>query len=276
MAVRFEPKQHKYISIDGGEIPWISVTNIIHELKQPFDTISSSKKCSKGKGKWGGIPADEIRTVWKQIADESCTLGNWYHNQREQDVLSCTTLHLHDKELPVICPMTDENGFKVASSQKLIEGIYPEHMVYLKSIGICGQIDRVEVVGDTVHIIDYKTNREIKASSYVNWEGVSQKMKAPLTHLDDCNMNHYNIQLSLYMYMILKHNPKLKPGNLILQHVKFAETGLTDKYGYPILAYNREEPVVQEVIPYHLPYMKDEVIAIIQWYKDNKHTLIKH
>ena len=30
----------------------------------------------------------------------------------------------------------------------------------------------------------------------------------------------------MYMYMILKHNPKLKPGGLILDHVIFKNVGV--------------------------------------------------
>ena len=53
-------------------------------------------------------------------------------------------------------------------------------MVYLKSAGICGQSDLVEVVNGKVSIIDYKTNKEIKMQSYVDWEGISQKMQFPV------------------------------------------------------------------------------------------------
>ena len=39
-------------------------------------------------------------------------------------------------------------------------------------------------------------------------------MYNPVSHLDDCNLNHYNLQLSIYAYIIKKHNPKLRVGNL--------------------------------------------------------------
>ena len=172
--------------------------------------------------------------------------------------------------------MTDETGKKVASSQKLIPGIYPEHMVYLKSAGICGQSDLVEVANDEVHITDYKTNKEIKTESFKNWEGVSQKMSFPLTHLDDCNYNHYALQLSIYMYMILKHNPTLRPGSLTLHHIIFEEEEEKDEYGYPVTKKNDQgDPIIKEIVPYHLTYMKDEVIAIMKWYKDNAHKVQK-
>jgi hypothetical protein len=157
----------------------------------------------------------------------------------------------------------------------LSEGIYPEHMVYLKSAGICGQSDLVEVANGQVHILDYKTNKKIETESYVNWEGLSKKMTGPVSHLDDCNLNHYNLQLSIYMYMILKHNPNLVAGNVIIHHITFENTG-EDDYGYPITKLDEQgNPIIKEIVAYELPYLKEEVHNIMAWYKENKDTIKK-
>jgi hypothetical protein len=280
MAIVFEPNTHSYTSIDPEDkTSWISVTTLLSALKQPFDAISISEKCSTKKSKinkWYGLSPEIIRDIWKKEADRACTLGNWYHDQREQDIVNCNTIVRNDSTLPVIRPLTDINGKKLAPLQKLINGIYPEHMVYLKSAGICGQSDRVEVVNDTVDIIDYKTNKKIDAESFKSWEGVSKRMLGPLSHLDDCNLNHYNLQLSIYMYIILKHNPNLKPGKLIIHHIKFEEEDFTDQYGYPVIKLSSTgDPIVKEVIPYELPYLKNEVMDILKWYEYNKDKVKK-
>jgi hypothetical protein len=127
----------------------------------------------------------------------------------------------------------------------------------------------VEVIKGTVNIYDYKTNKEIKTESYVNWEGVSDRMLAPLNHLDDCNLNHYALQLSLYMYMIIKHNPKLKPGKMIIEHIVFEEAG-KDAYDNRVVLYDElGEPLVNKIVEYNVPYLKDEVINIINQLKEN-------
>jgi hypothetical protein len=167
-------------------------------------------------------------------------------------------------------PLADTSGIKVAPNQRLTDGMYPEHFVYMKSLGICGQSDLVEVIDGVVHITDYKTNKEIRSESYKDWEGLSQKMNHPVSHLDDCNLNHYNLQLSIYMYMILKHNPKLKPGTLMIQHIMFEDEG-KDPNGYPILKTNTDgDPVIKDIIYYDIPYLKDEVLALVKWFQDNK------
>lgn len=278
MALVFEPTTHSYKSIDSADgTVWTSVTTLIGHLKQPFDSNAIAKKsASNKKGKWYGMTVEEIQQAWKNEADRACTLGNWYHDQRERDITNCVTIERHNKELPVIRPMFDEHGKKMAPAQKLIEGIYPEHMVYLRSAGICGQSDLVEIVNGQVHITDYKTNKEIKTESFKNWEGISQKMNFPVSHLDDCNLNHYNLQLSIYMYMILKHNPNLKPGKLTIHHIQFEEEEEKDQFGYPITKLDSNgDPIVKEVVVHDLPYLKDEVLSIMNWYKDNAVLLQK-
>ena len=211
----------------------------------------------------------EILQAWDNETQRAIGLGNWYHNQRESDMLDFKTIERHGVEVPIIKPIIDEQGTKIAPEQKLKDGVYPEHLVYLKSIGLCGQADLVEIVNGYINITDYKTNKEIKEKGFTNWEGITSKLYNPVSHLDDCNLNHYNLQLSIYAYIIKKHNPKLKIGKLTVQHVKFKQVG-TDKNGYPINERVNGEPVIEEVKMYNLPYLKDEVRNLIMWYKDNK------
>ena len=97
-------------------------------------------------------------------------------------------------------------------------------------------------------------------------------MLGPCAHLDDCNFNHYALQLSTYAYIILRHNPPYLPGKLTLHHIVFEKDG-EDKFGYPILKRDSQgETIVKEVVPYEVPYLKAEVIAMIHWYKENPRT----
>jgi hypothetical protein len=267
----FTPEDHKYRSIDVTDLTnWLSVTSFIGNFKQPFDADKIAEKSAKNKkSKWHGMTPEDIKAAWKAEALRATTLGTWYHNCREADICELTTIERHGVTVPVFTPIEKE-GCKYSPSQKLTDGIYPEHLVYLKSAGICGQSDLVEVINGEVHITDYKTNKEIKTESFTNWEGVSQKMSSPLSHLDDCNFMHYALQLSMYMFIILKHNPKLKPGKLIIHHILFEESG-RDKYDNPVTALDSTgNPIVKDVIPYDVPYLKMEAIALIHWLEDNR------
>jgi hypothetical protein len=243
-------------------------------MKEPFDTKAISTKSSKGKGKWAGMKPEAIAKAWKDESERACGLGNWYHDQRENDILGCLTIEKEGVTLPVIHPMYDESNRKIASSQQLTDGIYPELMVYLKSAGICGQSDLVEIVNGHVNITDYKTNKKIETTSYVNWEGMSKRMLAPMSHLDDCHINHYALQLSIYMYIILKHNPRMKPGSMNIHHISFEEEDVANEFGYPIHKLDANgEPVIRNIDAYHLPYLRDEVVTLLNWYKSNQHNL---
>jgi hypothetical protein len=271
--IKFTPDNHKYTSITDDTKEWISVTSLIGQFKQPFDADTIAEKSAKNKkSKWYGMTPEDIKAAWKNEANRATTLGTWYHNCREGDICSFENMERHGCTVPVFKPV-ETDGVKYSPDQKLKEGIYPEHMVYLKSAGICGQSDLVEVVNGKVHITDYKTNKEIKIQGYTNWEGVTQKMLSPVNHLDDCNLNHYALQLSMYMFIILKHNPKLKPGSLTLHHILFEEAG-RDRYNNPISALDTNgDPIVTDVVQYDVPYLKQEAISIIHWLEDNRSKL---
>jgi hypothetical protein len=275
MSIIFNAADHSYKSVTADDIDWISVTSLISNFKKPFDAEKVAASVSKKtKSKWYGIPPEKILELWKAEADRATTLGTFYHNQREADLCSLSSIELEGSPIPVYKPIED-GTLKKAPEQKLTDGIYPEHMVYIKSAGICGQSDLVEVVNGKVNIIDYKTNKEIKTESFKNWEGISDKMSHPVSHLDDCNFNHYALQLSIYMYIILKHNRKLRPGKIFIHHVIFEVEG-TDEYGYPITKYaSNGDPVVREVVQMEVPYLADEVISIINWLYDNRDQIKK-
>lgn len=271
MSIIFKSENHKYESQDPNEkIDWLSVTKFVSMFKTPFDPVAQSIKSSKNKrSKWYGIPPEKIREKWEAETQRAITAGSTYHNQRENDLLQVQSIQRSGVDIPIFPPIY--NGeIKEAPNQKLVEGIYPEHMVYLKSAALCGQADRIEVVKNHVNVYDYKTNKEIKKEGYKKWDGTVEKMLHPIAHLEDCNFNHYSLQLSTYMYIILKHNPVYKAGKLCLQHVIF-EIDKEDEFGYPIYKLDKENNyIIKEVVLYDVPYLKTEVISMINHLKDVK------
>lgn len=267
MELQFKADTHKYQSVENPNKKWLSVTSAVSLFKPPFDKEAIAKKSSKNKkSKWYGMTPEDIISVWEKETDRALKLGSWYHDQREKELIACDTLQRNGIDLPIFRPI-EQDGVKLSPDQSLVPGIYPEHLVYLKSASLCGQADRIEVVSDKVNVYDYKTNKEIKTQAYKNWEGKVNKLSGPLSHVDDCNLMHYALQLSIYMYIILKHNRTLKPGKLEIHHIVFEKEG-EDENGYPIIATDAAgDPLVKEVVPYEVPYMKKEVNAIIKYLK---------
>jgi len=245
--VRFEEKEHVYKS--DNNINWTSVTTFIGLFKEKFDALSAAKKTIKNKNsKWYKMTVEDVLKAWEEENKKSLELGNWYHKKKEEELISKEKIERDGVSLNIIKPVV-RNGIKYSINQELKEGIYPEHIIYMESIGLCGQSDLVEIVNNKINVYDYKTNKEIKIKSFVNWEGKSQKMKPPLSHLDDCNFNHYALQLSFYAFMIKKHNPKLTVNKLQLHHIKFNDS--------------------EEVVNYDLPYLKNEIENLVIFAKNN-------
>lgn len=267
MALKFYPHNHSYVSLDPFEnINWISVTTLIGKFKEPFDAEESALKASlKKRSKWYGIHPDKILQIWKNENKRSTDLGNWYHNREEQKLLQNPLVSRHGKQLSVISGIIDAQGIKIAPDQVLKEGIYPEHFVYLKSYGICGQSDEVTVAGGYVHIDDHKSNKDLKKAPYTNWDGVKKRLLPPLHHLEDSKLAEYSLQLSTYMYIILKHNPGLKAGPMTLNHVTFEEEG-RDQFDYPIMKFDENgDYIVKAEEKLEVPYLKTDVETMLNY-----------
>jgi hypothetical protein len=273
--LKFIEDGHVYRSIDEtDEFQWISVTKLVEQFKEPFDKKAVAERCSKGKNpKYAGRNPEEIIAAWDEENERATKLGSWYHNERERDTLQCSTITRDGIELSIINPLI-EGKVKFAPEQTLTEGIYPEHLVYLRSASICGQADRVEVYNNRVDVYDYKTSKEIKLRGHEFYDGKRKMLLGPLRHLEDCEFNHYALQLSIYMYIILKYNYNLDPGVLEIHHIEFEVEDL-NRFGYPIHALDpMGNPIVKAVNPIKLPYLKKEVISVLKWLQINKKQIL--
>lgn len=244
--LRFRDLDHRYEEIGNPGQQWTGVTTLISKFKSKFDNNIAYKNSADITSKWYGIDPLEIQRIWKAEADRSTTLGSWYHHKMEMSEITGIQC----------CPMIDE--WKYAGDQKLIEGIHPEYLLYHPEYKVCGQADRLEVVGNILNCRDYKSNKKIETEGFRG-----KKMLSPLDHLDECHFNTYALQLSMYTYIGLHHNKHLKPGTLEIYHVVFENSG-QDKWGYPITAVDKEgDYIVKEVKVIPVPYLEKECEAIL-------------
>jgi len=274
VALYFEEKGHRYTSIDiTDQIKWISASRIASIFKKPFNAPDQALKASTNKkSKWYGIPQNEILTIWENENLRSTTLGTWYHEKEEARLNGLSSLNYKGVELPIFRSVWDD-GKKFAPDQKLINGVYTELLVYLRSVHMCGQFDRVNVYNSIVDIDDHKSNKDLKKPAYVNYEGRSERLLSPLFHLEATKLVEYAIQLSAGMYMILRNNPQLKPGVLTLNYVTF-EVDSEDQFGYPIMKVDdNNEPIIKGIEPIQVPYLKREIELILEYLKEKDYNV---
>lgn len=112
------------------------------------------------------------------------------------------------------------------------------------------------------YIKTHNTDEEIKFKGYSSQWKAAKKYLPPLGHLDVCNGNEYALKMSMYMYMVWKQNKHLKPGKLVIEQIKLKR----DEEGIPILEDGLPVSLGEKQI--ELPYLKNEVIAILAHLKE--------
>lgn len=131
---------------------------------------------------------------------------------------------------------------------ELGSGVYPEFMISYRDDDflLCGQIDLLIANDNKLTIGDHKTNEKIEFKSFYDKYKKSQTMmKYPLNTIQDCNGQHYTLQLSTYAWMLQQLNPKFEIERLFIHWI--------DHEG--------KESFID------VPYMKQEVEKMLTDYK---------
>lgn len=266
---------HEYFEKNTGR-KGISVTTLIGLYEQPFQAefwssykaleqimdlqtwiqvkkaLLTTKKFDKRFITKFDIDEEEFNKKKQEILDsyekkkqESCDRGTKIHAKLEQE--------LYNKD-----PSIKRYGFgglldvyEGNYSRELKDGIYPEYMIsYSDSeIFLIGQIDLLTISNKRIIIVDHKTNSKIEFKSFYDQNTKSSvKMKYPLNDLDDVNFNHYQLQLSIYAWMVQKIHPDYEVERLTIHWID----------------HDDNESFIE------CKYLKDDVEKVIAHYKKMK------
>jgi len=191
----FEPIAHTYTRKGNN---YISVTTLIHEFTAEFDRDGVSKKISDRDG----ISQEELLTLWDIKRDFACVLGTEFHLYVET--------YLRDRRkietITGIEGRLDEFHRFWDKYSGILEIVENELILFDDKSQVAGAIDclaRNKKNGKYI-ILDWKTNKEIKDSN--QW----QTMNHPFEHLDDCNFNHYSLQLAVYKEILQRNNEEIE------------------------------------------------------------------
>lgn len=228
--MKFIETTHKYLDEENKE--YTPVTYLIKTYQEYVDWNAIADKKAK---KLGNITKEELQAQWAHKRDAAAARGTAYHKMKEDELLAST-------DLKVIGYHTDSNLTKEDPTMLLEDNTtYVEKMIWSKRFRVCGTADLVEVVEGKINIKDYKTNEKLDFESYKHWRDGSKRLLFPVQHLDDCNFNHYQLQVNLYMYMLLQQNRHLKMGKMEILHVVFDENNVYKETRiYPALNMQRE------------------------------------
>jgi hypothetical protein len=252
--IKFYSDKHDYIDEVGS---LTSVTTVLKKL-DPTDWDEVKAKYAKKNN----LSLEEVTQKWAKQADG----GSKVHYVFEK--------HTIDTESNVFVH-NEEDGVKIGKDlSELTAGVYPELMLYSNRFRVAGQSDLVKIFEDrTFEILDFKTDRVLSFESFKMFDPqikrrVGKYFKEPISHLELCNFNKYCLQLSVYALMLEQFNFKLRSGEdaLKIKHV----TTMRDELGDHILD-NDGNPIIVKVEEYNIPYLKNEAINILNYFKENLH-----
>jgi hypothetical protein len=208
--ITFYDDKHSY-KIDGQPSAKVSVTGLVNTVKEAFD----EDKWASIKAKEFGFSPEEMKLVWKknnQMATyQGSTLHNYIDNFYQNKVkpydrdLAKAILGdvLHDKMYGNLKVLVKQFMNFYNDTKDYIIPIKNEFVVGdLEDTRICGMLDMLVYNSETekYEIFDFKTNKRFSMVSKFE-----KKLQPPLQHLDECELNIYSLQLSLYKIFIQKY-----------------------------------------------------------------------
>jgi hypothetical protein len=283
--VAFREHDHKYFNIKNPELVYTSVTTLIGQYHEKFDkdffskykalerladpnVFNNMKANMLAAKQWKDIylefamvkeedfklELERILLEWELNNKNACDIGTAYHLERENEWYANPKPLLEKK----VNLTGDFPCIKHDFSLNREKAIMPEYLVYFSCkdqiLNIAGQVDLLIKDGNDIYILDYKTNAKgLEEKAYFNKKTKqTKKMFYPVNNLEDTKMNHYNLQLSIYAFMLRKINPEFNIKLLKLIHID--REGKETEYEIPYL-----EEEVKRLFAYHKKVLKDKM-----------------
>ena len=193
-VITLDEPTHQYKVDSAPHLRYTSVTTFIGEFFGEFDADGIAEKLAANTtGKYGTKTKEQILAGWTAIADR----GTAVHNELE-NYLDAWRDNLN---MPTLIDTKAKHG------QMWIEEMFESHYipytevkVYSNQYQLAGTVDLLLYNPDSDRWVmaDWKTNAKIDTSSWGGKKGVHYATRL----LDDCKLNKYALQMSLYQYLL--------------------------------------------------------------------------
>ena len=204
--IKFIDYNHSYIDMINNK-RLISVTTLIKQFIKPFDTEFHSKRMAdKPKEK---RTQEQLKLQWKKDGVLGATAGTMLHNYLE-NLWNNKVFEIDYSVLPKMNTV-DFIPFhgKVSRLIEMADQFHNENknLIPVKTeliVGnekIAGQVDLLayDTEIDGYVIVDYKSDRRMNYKSFFG-----NKFLNKLSHLDECEINKYSLQLCIYKELLKK------------------------------------------------------------------------
>ena len=247
--VVFLEEPHIYLNEKNQR--YLSVTQLLDKYKNKFNAREQAEKSSKGfNPKYSGRSVEDIMAEWEKAGSDARISGTSFHKKKEDNHIKSALSYSENKPAKFVpnpaMIIPEENLSVMTDYQELPDGSYSELILWSHRWLLAGIADKVIIDGDYFDIEDYKTNKEIKTTSYYSRGEGYKMLQFPLNHIMDCSFYHYELQLSLYAYMFGELSGK-KARKLTLLH-------------HPTI----NGKVTEEETRYDCSYRKTDVIMMLK------------
>lgn len=298
----FKEEGHKYTDTYGNE--YISTTTLLHNYKPTFDKSYWLKKKAKELGisekrlaaQWDTIRDEACERGTKTHNGlEDGIKGSSMFKQAVKYMIKDNGEMITIADLPDINANVRElniNEFKELTENKYPEiyevfdfyinrgyKIYAEIGAFLIDFLISGTIDVLCVREDKFVILDWKTNRgglKFEAGYFKKdktqkphqetneWIATRSTLLPPVSHLADCNGSIYNLQLSMYAFMV-ETILGIPCVGIALCHID--SDFVLNEYGmpkrFPDGLYHIKKNPKEKVTWHKMTYLKQEIMNIL-------------
>ena len=298
----FHEEEHKYNDSLGND--YMSTTTILHEYQPKFDKSYWLRKKSKELGISQKELARQWQTITDEACERGTNTHNGLENGiKGSSKFKKAVEHLRrsDGQMVTVADLPNINmniePLKLNDFIELTENKYPDIYKVFKfytdkgykiysEIGaflidylISGTIDVLLIRDDQFVIGDWKTNRgglkfengyykkdkNQKPAQQTNiWVPKDEGLLPPLIHLPNCNGSIYNLQLSVYAFMV-EYILGIPNAGLWLFHIdsdfELNEYGMPKRF--PDGLYHIKENPIEKTTFHPMKYLKNEVLQIM-------------
>lgn len=217
-SIRFDAKEHRYFY---GDQELTSVTKTIKRLQTPFDKHGVAARTAAKEGK----SVQQVLAEWEAKGEKGRNLGTAVHDYIKRTLLDIQSpqatldpflaLNTLAPEIVAFDRFWAELQPKVVYDASDIEFIVGDY-----DLRVAGTVDSMLYNPETekYHIWDWKTGKFELSNRW-------QNLLPPFDHLEDCQLNVYSLQVSLYR-LIIESNTDLELGDSYLVHLS--------PYGYKV------------------------------------------
>jgi len=180
--IKFSEKDHKYL-LNGREC--ISVTTFIKEyFAQRFDESGAIlSKCAIKEG----VSEKQLKKRWENKRDRAGLFGKNLHSNLEYFI---KTGKIKQNKFAAAIKYFKDN-------YKFDGDLYAEALLFNESLLISGTCDLISIKDNIATVSDFKSNAK-GISTY----SFGKYMKYPLSTIPDAPFYHYQLQISIYLYLL--------------------------------------------------------------------------